>query len=108
MFENKIKGHTKFSHNDVVRIKEIGRLPPGHPDRDVKLCADTFGCAPETIRKIWRGDTFRSTGLRVEAEIKQAVPPSPEQIAEWQRMADEAVERKSSHMPVQGVKLPWE
>jgi len=106
MFGHKIKGHTKFSHDDVVRIKEIGRLPPGHPDRDAKLCADAFGCAPETVRKIWRGDTFRTTGLRVDAEIKAIEQPSPEQIAEWQRMADEAVARKAG-ADVK-VKLPWE
>lgn len=73
----KMQGTTKFSAEDVLRLKEIGRLPPGHPDRDARLLADLYGCGPETIRRLWRGETFRKTGAAMNY---QPPPLEPEKM----------------------------
>jgi len=65
-FKMKMKGHTRFSPADVIEIKAVGNLPWGHPQRDARTLAKRYGCAPETIRKMWRGETFTGTGGVVE------------------------------------------
>lgn len=66
--QKKASPHTGLSADNVRAIRGQGKA--GMDARDV---ADFWGVAPSTIRKIWRGETFRHVreGGGVTAEPEQ-------------------------------------
>ncbi len=99
----KIKGHTRFTTEDVLNIKTM--LREGRAPRDI---AKLYKCGVETIRKMNRGETFPNVGgeavelpkwtpemaqaslekalavqAEVEAEKKLKTPDDPELAAKF-------------------------
>lgn len=53
----KASPHTSLSAEDVLNIRAARER-----GEDVRDVADLYDVAPSTIRKIWRGETFRHVG----------------------------------------------
>ena len=67
----KASAHTVFSADDIVQI----RAAKGK--QDVRDIADWYGVAPSTIRKIWRGETFRNVGRAPGSPVQQPMREEP-------------------------------
>jgi len=78
-YRKKLPGTTRFSLQDLARIKEIGRLPWNErpPAREV---AQAYCCGLETIRRIWREETFVGVGGKVNAGYEP--PPMSAELEE--------------------------
>ena len=73
------QGTAIFSPQDVVEIRRLwddGSI-------NVRKWADTYGCSPETVRKIGRRDTYRTVGVRAApgasygpAASRDSTPPA--------------------------------
>ena len=64
------QGTAIFSPQDVVEIRrqwDDGSI-------NVRKWADTYGCSPETVRKIGRRDTYRTVGAAKAAPAVSALP----------------------------------
>ncbi|MDE2097554.1 MAG: hypothetical protein KGL39_09935 [Patescibacteria group bacterium] len=69
----KVSPNTKFSKQDIWDIQMA------YGKQTARELSDWYQCGPETIRKIWRGETFRhlTHGGIGEGEKPKFLPPSP-------------------------------
>ena len=71
-----IYGNAKFSHAEVRRIRARGAVGE-HP----RAIAQSMACAPDTIRKILRWETYTMVPEEGPGEPSSPRPPGPAEIA---------------------------